>query len=147
MRMEERNGTTKDSTADFEDDYVRRIQETVRNVKASREMEARYMLLEEWIKDEREQARAEVLSETVLELLEEIGEVPEELQRRIMEESRLNILKSYIKKASAANSVEEKNPPEAHGSDFCAFPGECLFCVYPNNAESLENSFPLAFSN
>lgn len=104
-----------DSTADFDDGYVRRIQEAVKNVKASREMEARYMLLEELIEDEREEARAEgieegkaeALSETILELLEEIGKVPEELQRRIMEESRLDILKSYIKKASAANSVEE----------------------------------------
>lgn len=32
-----------DSTADFEDGYVRKIQEAVKTVKASREMEARYM--------------------------------------------------------------------------------------------------------
>ena len=38
---------------------IKRVQIAVRNVKASREMEEQYMLLEELIKEEREQALAE----------------------------------------------------------------------------------------
>ena len=64
------------STADFEDDFVKRIQENVRKVKESREMEERYMLLEELLKTERNEGKAEGKSEDILELLEELGEVP-----------------------------------------------------------------------
>ena len=45
--------------ADFQDDFVRKLQETVREVKASREMGARYMTFEEYVKEEREDAREE----------------------------------------------------------------------------------------
>ena len=42
-----------------EDSFIKRVQTAVRNVKASREMEEQYMLLEELIKEEREHALAE----------------------------------------------------------------------------------------
>lgn len=54
----------QDSDKDFNDDFIRKLQETVREVKASREMGARYMTFEELLKDEREEgARNKVISQ------------------------------------------------------------------------------------
>lgn len=44
----------QDSDKDFHDDFIRKLQESIREVKASREMGARYMTFEELLKDERE---------------------------------------------------------------------------------------------
>ena len=108
-----------ESTEDFQDDFVQKLQDAVRNVKASREMEERYMLLEELLKEERENGRiegkaegkvegkVEGKAESILELLSDLGEVPEELRKKILGEKDLDILKSYLKKASASKTIEE----------------------------------------
>ena len=78
-----------------EDSFIKRVQTAVRNVKASREMEEQYMLLEELIKEEREQALAEGrelgLTEgqisSILELLSYLGEVPEKIKEAVSEEN------------------------------------------------------------
>ena len=90
-----------------EDSFIKRVQTAVRNVKASREMEEQYMLLEELIKEEREHALAEGrelgLSEgrelgltegisrgqisSILELLSYLGEVPEGIKEAVSEEN------------------------------------------------------------
>ena len=49
----------QDSDKDFHDDFIRKLQESIREVKASREMGARYMTFEEYLKEEREEAREE----------------------------------------------------------------------------------------
>lgn len=46
----------------FRNYFVKRIQDAVRNVKASREMEEQFMLLEELIREEREDARKQALA-------------------------------------------------------------------------------------
>lgn len=69
---------TDSEPKDYEDDFVNRVQETVKRIKSSREMEERYMLLKELIKEEREEAKAEM----VLEYLSSLGKVPEELQKK-----------------------------------------------------------------
>ena len=69
------------------------------------------MLLEELLKEERENGRiegkAEGKAESILELLSDLGEVPEELRKKILGEKDLDILKSYLKKASASKTIEE----------------------------------------
>ena len=96
-----------ESTGNFQDEFVQKLQDAVRNVKTSREMEERYMLLEELLKDEREAGRNEGRTEVILELLSDLGEVPEELLEKILGEKDLNVLKFYLKKASIAKSIEE----------------------------------------
>ena len=49
----------QDSNRDFNDDFIRKLQDSIREVKASREMGARYMTFEEYLKEEREEAREE----------------------------------------------------------------------------------------
>ena len=43
----------EESQKDFHNSYVRRLQDSVQRVKANREMEERFMLLEEKLKEER----------------------------------------------------------------------------------------------
>ena len=80
---------------------------TYRKIKANREMEERYMLLEDLIKEEREEAKAEGKAEMLLVVLSTLGEVPEELQKKIMSEKDENVLLSYVQKASKATSMQE----------------------------------------
>lgn len=102
-----------------EDSFIKRVQTAVRNVKASREMEEQYMLLEELIKEEREQALAEGrelgLTEgisrgqisSILELLSYLGEVPEEIKEAVSEENDPEVLKLYLRQAAAAKSMDD----------------------------------------
>lgn len=95
------------SKADFEDDFVRRLQNSIEHVKASREMEERYMLFEELLQDERSEGKAEAKVEDVLELLEDLGPVPEELTLRITRERNFDILRKYHKLAAHAKSIKD----------------------------------------
>ncbi len=105
----------EDSTADFEDDFVKKVQEAVKKVKESREMEERYMLLEELLKTERNEGRLEGRLEGMavgrlkgkLEVvLENLGSLPSELAARIENEADTNILESWLKAAKEAESIE-----------------------------------------
>ena len=72
-----------ESEKDFGDEFVKKLQKSVQNVKNSREMEERYMLFEEY------------------------GEVSEELNKRIMGQSDIEILKVWHKFAAKTESVEQ----------------------------------------
>ena len=120
-------GDTDSDPTDYEDEFVSRVKEAVDKIKSSREMEERYMLLKELIKEEREEAKAEGISEGIsigkaegisigksegkaemlLEYLADLGTVPEEFKKKIMNESDKAVLLSYLKKASKANSMDE----------------------------------------
>lgn len=96
-----------DENTEYEDDFVKRVRKEIRKIKANREMEERYMLLEDLIKEEREEAKAEGKAEMLLVVLSTLGEVPEELQKKIMLEKDENVLLSYVQKASKATSMQE----------------------------------------
>ncbi len=95
------------STEDFEDDFVKRLQENVRKVKESRKMEERYMMLEELLKTERNEGKAEGKMEGILDLLEDLGEVPDDLRVMIEEETSLSKLRSWLKAAAKAESIHQ----------------------------------------
>ena len=90
-----------------QDDFVQRLQDAVRIVKASREMEERYMLLEEMLKEERESGRIEGKAEAVIDLLSYLGEVPEALREKIISEKEPEVMRCYLRNAAAAMSIEE----------------------------------------
>lgn len=96
----------KESMTEFEDDYVRRLQQSIQDIKVSREMETRYMTLEQLIKDERKEAKLEAKQESILELLGEIGEVSKELKGRIFAESNLEVISAWHKLAAKSDSIE-----------------------------------------
>lgn len=92
---------------DFGDEFVRQLQKSVRNIKESREMEEKFMIFEEMLQDERAEGKAEGKAEDILELLEELGAVPDDLRVRIMSERDLAVLKGWHKKAARADSIQQ----------------------------------------
>ena len=103
-----------ESEKDFGDGFVRRLQESVRQVRASREMGERYMWLELALRDERIAGRAEGraegelfgLAQGVLDLLQELGDVPEELRERILSIRDVEELQKLLKIAARADSID-----------------------------------------
>lgn len=53
------------------------------------------------------EGKTEGKAENILELLEDCGSIPKELQKQIMEEKDLDILKKWLKLAAKAETVEE----------------------------------------
>ena len=96
---------------DFEDEFVERLQTSIRRIKSSREMGERYMLFEEMMSRERAEGKAEgkaeALAEAILEILESYSEIPESLKSRIMSEKDSSVLKQLLKYAVQATTVSE----------------------------------------
>ena len=107
------------SEKEFHDPYVEQLQKFVRNVKKSREMEERFMIFEEMLKEERAagfaKGRAEGVAEgriseskdTLLLFLQNLGTVPKVLSDQIEEQGDLDVLKEWIRMAFQSKSVEE----------------------------------------
>lgn len=101
----------RESTADYEDEFVARLQASIRKIKSSREMGERYMLFEEMLRDERAEGkaegRAEGKAEAIIEILRAYGEVSENLSGRIMSEKDKETLKRLLRCAVASKSISE----------------------------------------
>lgn len=96
-----------ESETDFEDDFVKKLQESIRRIKSNREMEERFMIFEEMLRDERAEGKAEGKAEDVLELLEELGDVPESMRDKIATETNLELLTKWLRFAAKADSLDE----------------------------------------
>ena len=96
---------------DFEDDFVSKLQKTMQEIKVSREMEGRYMSMALWLHDERkegkEEGKLEERASALLDVLEEKGEVSEELEEKIFAEESMEVLRNWFKLAVKVSSVEE----------------------------------------
>ena len=105
------NTDLKESQTDFEDAYVRKLQNFIKHIKQNREMEEKYMLFEELLKDEREVGRKEGIfkgmTDSLLLVLSKFGVLPDELQKKINEETDEEVLKNWIQTASQVTSLEE----------------------------------------
>ena len=77
---------------------MKRLQDAVREVKASREMGARYMTFQELLKDEREAGRAEGRAEGRVELVKKKlakGDSLEKIADDLMED--INVIEEIVK--------------------------------------------------
>ena len=105
----------EDSEKDYDDPFVKRLQETVRKVKSDREMGVRYMLFEEMLKDEFKAGKAEGKAEgkvegkleDIKELLTDVGIVPQTLEDKLAMVSDKETLRILHKKAARVSSIEE----------------------------------------
>lgn len=105
----------EESERDFQDELVSRFQKNIREIKTDLEMGERYMIFEEMLREEKQEGmqegRLEATRENILELLEDLGEIPEDLQTKLEDLEDLIKLKSLHKIASKAESLrafEEK---------------------------------------
>ena len=96
-----------ESETDFEDDFVEKLQNTIRRIKSNREMEERFMIFEEMLRAERAEGKAEAVLEMLLELMSNLGEIPDELRNRITSEKDLETLKKWHRLAARSESLDE----------------------------------------
>ena len=112
-----------ESMRDYGDEFVRSLQKSVKAVKESREMEGRYMLFEELLREERTEGRAEGREEgraegraqgitegridILLSILEDLGEISGELEGKIREETDPEIIKEWCRIAAKCESIPE----------------------------------------
>ena len=64
------------------------------------------MIFEEMLREEKQEGRIEATQEGILELLEEIGEIPCELQEKIRNLESIEILKVLLKLAARTDSLD-----------------------------------------
>lgn len=93
------------------DERLKRLHESIREIKASADMEVEYMKMEEReriIRDEGKQIG--IINgkiESVLELLEDKGEVPEKVKAEIFAETDPEVLKKWLCLAAKSETIEE----------------------------------------
>ena len=108
----------KESQDDFQDEYVKQLQKFVEHIKKDREMEERFMLFEELLKEERKSGKEEgreegrqegrnKMAEVITTFLSEYGKVPDALSEKINEEKDMEVLKHWIKVATEVSTIEE----------------------------------------
>ncbi len=88
---------------DFHDEYVSRLQQTVAKIKRDRDMEVRYMLFSELLKDEFTAGKAY----SIIVLLDMLGDVSEELASKIRQITDEEKQDALLKLAATSTSVEE----------------------------------------
>ena len=97
------------------DERLKRLHESIREIKASADMEVEYMKMEEReriIRDEGVEFGKQIgiingKIESVLELLEDKGEVPEKVKAEIFAETDLEVLKKWLHLAAKSETIEE----------------------------------------
>lgn len=70
-------------------------------------MGARYMTWDEMLEEERSEGNIEGRIDSILELLEDLGEIPQELRDKIEEQEDIATLKAWHKLAAKAESIEQ----------------------------------------
>ena len=65
------------------------------------------MIFQEMLREEYNEGKAEGKAEAVLNLLEELGEISDDLRVRIISEKDLDVLKRWLKQAVKSESIDE----------------------------------------
>ena len=93
------------------DPFVRHLQDTIDKIKLNRGMEERYMLLEEMMRNERQEGKlegnAEGKQEFLLTALESKFSVPSEIKEKIMSETDTEKLELWFQLSLKVSSLEE----------------------------------------
>ena len=93
---------------------IAKLYDCVENVKVKPEVQKGYMMLEEYIYYERKEAAEEATAETIIantreniiELLEDLGEIPQDIRDRIEEQEDAAVLKHWLKDAAKAPAFD-----------------------------------------
>ena len=93
------------------DPFVRHLQDSIDKIKQNRGMEERYMLLEEMMRNERQEGKlegnTEGKQEFLLTVLESKFSVPSELKEKIMSETDIEKLNLWFQLSLKVSSLEE----------------------------------------
>ena len=93
------------------DPFVRHVQNTIDTIKQDRSMEERYMLLEEMMRNEKQEGRQEIAVQFLLDSLNSKFSVSTALSKKISSETDMNKLQSWFQLSLKVTSLEdfEKN--------------------------------------
>lgn len=98
----------EDSTeANATTDVIREVHSYVSRVKVLPEVRQEYMKFDEIMYYAKRDGKIEARVQSILELLEDYGEIPEEVRQRLEEETNLSVLKEWVKIAARAQSIQE----------------------------------------
>ena len=89
------------------DERLKRLHESIQEIKGSADMEVEYMKMEERERIIREEGKKAGRIETILEILEDKGELPEEVGMKIGAETNLEVLKKWLHLAVKSETIEE----------------------------------------
>ena len=89
------------------DEATREVHSYVSRIKSMEEVREGYMTFGDLIDMEREEAAQKTKAMDILELLEEYGEVPENLCEQIEAETDMDTLKKWLKLAARVESIVE----------------------------------------
>lgn len=89
------------------DERLRRLHEIIESIRTNSEMEAVYMKAETREREIKEEGRQEGRIESIFELLEELGRIPEEIREQIQLEQDMQTLSKWHKIAARVESIEE----------------------------------------
>lgn len=93
------------------DPFVRHLQNTIDTIKQDHSMEERYMLLEEMMRNEKQEGRQEIAVQFLLDSLNSKFSVSTALSKKISSETDMNKLQSWFQLSLKVSSLEdfEKN--------------------------------------
>ncbi len=97
------------------DEYVQQITDPsifnlhnrVKALKSERALEARYMTFEELLNQREEHGKAEGITESILIILEDKGDISDEIRSSILKESDEELLLKWLKLAVRTTSIDE----------------------------------------
>ena len=90
----------------FEDTYVTRLQNTIRQIKENRGKERQYMMWQDIIDDTREEGR-QIMRSLLMRMLGHLGEVPDEVTHRIEQEKDMNKISEWVELAAKTDKMED----------------------------------------
>ena len=91
----------------FEDTYVTRLQNTIRQIKENRGKERQYMMWQDLIDDAKEEGRQEGCQNLLKGMLSSMGTLPDEVVQRIDREKSLDQISAWARLAMDAKSLED----------------------------------------
>ena len=104
-----------ENNIETEDEYVKELQKSIRSVKEDRKLERGFMTWNDVRTEARKEGRAEGRAEgrtegkkeAILSLLNEIGEVPEDIKKLVMSEVKESIINEMLKATFGVVSFED----------------------------------------
>lgn len=105
--LEYMENSTDSYVSNVQENSITQLHERIRELKKFRELEERYMTIEELMKERELQGIEEGKTEALLLILNTRGTVPESVKSRIMSETRQECLENWLEIAATTTSVEE----------------------------------------
>ena len=90
-----------------EDEFVSDIERQIDAIKRNRDWEAKFVLLEEMMEDERAQGEAKGKAEYILAIIKTHGDIPDDIRERILNEKDLKLLDQWFSLALSVKNVDE----------------------------------------